>query len=102
MTDMQSEVRAPLIQAPIAWVTRRILASSNTIQAVMAVDDAGKVLAHERASDYEDLIDEDFPLLFFAPVPRVLFLLKLSSPSTEEVEKGVRRILTYPAFGLTR
>jgi hypothetical protein len=104
MAKMQSKVRAPLVQAPIAWVTRSILASHHSVQAVMAVDENGRVLAYERAADSDDkesVEGGDYKLLFFVPLPRVLFFLRLNAPYSRELTDRILRILEFPSFGLT-
>jgi len=103
---MQSEVRAPLVQAPIAWVARKLLASDGSVQAVMVLGSDGKVLAYERAidDDQSDPIEwEDFPLLFYAPGPGILFYVRLAKrPMGDEIPNRISAILDSPSLTITR
>jgi hypothetical protein len=101
---MQSEVRAPLVQAPIAWVARRLLASDESVQAVMVMQTNGKVLAHERALDCEvDFPDGDhYSLLYHAPGPRLLFYVRLGKqPKGTEILDRIEAILDSPSLVLS-
>lgn len=105
MTDMLSEARAPLVQAPIAMVARKLLASDVSVQAVMVIGGDGKVLAHERAID-DDEIDsiegEDYPLLFYASSPNLLFFVRLSKqPTGGEISDRMMSTIGSPSFAMT-
>ena len=106
MRDMQSEVRAPLIQAPIAWVARRLLASDGSVQAVMVIGSSGKVLAHERAlggTESSSFEEEGFPMLFYASGPGLLFYVRLDKqPMGDEIPNRISAILDSPSFAITR
>ena len=106
MVDLQSEVRAPLVQAPIAWVARKLLSSNPSVQAVMIVTEDGKVLAHERALgfDDEDLpLDEGCSLLYFAPRPGLLFYVRTSKEPLEgEISSRIEAIIKSPNPAVTR
>jgi len=106
MKDLQSEARAPLIQAPIAWVARRLLATDASVEAVMIVGREGKVLAHERAIGYDEddsTEGEGHPLLFYAQDIGLLFYVKLGKhPRDEEIPNRIMAIIRSPSFCITR
>jgi len=105
MKDLRS-VRAPLVQAPIAWVARRLLASDESVEAVMVVTYEGKVLAYERAidSDTSEAVEtEDHSLFYYAPNPGLLFYVRLGSRSEgTEIPDRIESILNSPSFSITR
>jgi hypothetical protein len=105
MTDMLSEVRAPLVQAPIAWVARSLLASDASVRAVMVLGDDGKILAHERAlgeDEFDSLEGQDHPLLFYASGPRLLFFVRLNEePTGKEISDRIMATIKSPSFSIT-
>jgi hypothetical protein len=105
MTDLQSQVKAPIVQAPIAWVARRLLASDLSVQAVMVVGYGGKVLAHEIAQDFDevDSSKESHSMLYYAPAPGLLFYVRLSkTPTDQAISYRVEQIINSPTFAITR
>jgi hypothetical protein len=75
------------------------------VQAVMALDDEGKILAYERAAgrNTDFLAEEEYPLLSFCPGLGVLFFLRLNRPSVkEEIRERVERMIGHPYLPLTR
>jgi hypothetical protein len=105
MTDLQSQVKAPIVQAPIAWAARRLLASDLSVQAVMVVGHGGKVLAHEIALDYDetDPFKEGHPMLYYAPTAGLLFYIRLSGrPTDQAIPSRIEQIINSPAFANTQ
>ena len=103
---MRSEVKAPLIQAPIAWVARRLLACDRSVAAVMILARDGKILAHERALEYEEIDSlggESYPLLFYARGQGLIFYVSLDEKLTgEEIPNRILATIESPSFAMTR
>jgi hypothetical protein len=106
MTDMISEARVPLVQAPIAMVARTLLASDSSVQAVMVMEGDGKVLAHERAIDVDEIDSiegEDYPLLFYASRPNLLFFVRLKKqPTGGEISNRIMSTISSLSFEMTQ
>jgi hypothetical protein len=106
MTDLaQSEAQGHHLQAPIAVVARGMLACHHDVQAVMVVNDDGKILAYERAvgGTNEILEEEEYPLLSFSPRLGMVFFLRLKRLSIgEEVRDRIESIFGLPYLPLTR
>ena len=106
MGDLQSEVRAPLVQAPIAWVARRLLATDPSVQVVMVMGGDGKVLAHERALGYDEdkiPIDEGCSLLYYAPSNGLLFYVRTNrQPMSGEIPSRIEAIVGSPTPAVTK
>jgi hypothetical protein len=105
MTDLLSEAPAPLVQAPIAWVARGLLATDDSVKAVMVLGDDGKVLAHERALGFEEqetLEDDDHTVLFCASERRVIFFLRLSKQPSRDEYNRIQATISSPNFAITR
>ena len=106
MTDLQSEVRAPLVRAPIAWVARRLLSTDASVQAVMVLGPGGKILAHERAVGYDEPLHasgSERSLIYYAPGPGLLFYLHTSSePVESELFAKIEAIVGSPSPAVTR
>jgi len=87
-------------------MARRLLASDESVQAVMVVRDDGKVLAHERAIgsvEGDSLEGEDHPLLFYASGPGLLFLVRLNRrPIGREIPDRIEAVLRSPSFAISR
>jgi len=85
MVDMQAEARAPFVQAPILWASRKLISSNPCVQAVMVLAEDGKVLAHERAVGYDDIdfpIDGGYTLIYQAPGSGLVFYIRTSEDPT--------------------
>jgi hypothetical protein len=106
MTDMLSEARAPLIQAPIAWLARELLAVDASVKAVMVVGDKGSGLAHEIATEYdeEETREEDErTITFYASEPKQIFFLRLrKGPSGDDVSDRIQATISSPTLAVTR
>ena len=103
---MQTGPKAPRVQAPIAWAARRLLATDESVQAVMVVGDDGRVLAHERVLDYyegDPMKGECHPLLFYVPRAKLLFYVRLSKrPIDERVSWRIQGVIDSPSFVISR
>jgi len=106
MADLQSEIRAPLVKAPIAWVARRLLSSDPSVQVVMITSGEGKVLAHERALEYDEassVTEDESSLIYYAPGPGLLFYVRLAKGIVgREVEARIEEIVGSPFPNVTR
>lgn len=104
--DLQSEVRAPLVQAPVAWVARKLLSSNACVQAVVIMTVNGEILAHERALGFDDEslpIDKGCSLIYYAPRPGLLFYVRTDKePLKGEVASQVEAIIGSPRPVVTR
>ena len=100
---MQSEARAPIVQAPIAWVARRLLASDELVKAVMVTGGGGKVLAHERALGYEGDLDlDELSLLFYVPMHGLLFYIRKAGKNDAGINQRINDIIGSPSLALSR
>jgi hypothetical protein len=101
----QSEVGNQILQAPIAYVTRAILASHSSIRAVMAVGSDGGVLAHERALDSGDdnPTNDEYPFLFQVPQSCMLMLVRTNRPLVgAEIQNNIMRLLRTRCYPITQ
>jgi hypothetical protein len=103
---MQSEIRAQQIQEPVAFVARRILGSDADVQAVMVMGEDGRVLAHERALDdgeFDSHEEEERPLLFYAPGPRLLYFVCLGNKSNVgDISDRIMATISSASLTMTR
>jgi len=105
LVDMQSEARAPLVQAPTDWVARKLLASALCVQAVMVLTDDGKVLAHERAIGYEDseTPELDHSIIYYARHYGLIFYVRTNGELAEgELSARIESIIESPTPVVTR
>jgi len=89
MTDMAQELsQVPMTKTLAEEVARKILGGERAIQAVMIIDDLGKVLAHARAKGF-DVEDQDLgdvlPRLVTFPKQGVSVFLKVSPQADQNV-----------------
>jgi len=105
MKDMQSAVKAPLVQAPIAYLARRLLACDSSVKAVMAVGYHGEVLAHERTISYsEDEATglEESSLMYYVPTSGVLFYVRLNNqPKGDRLPLRIQAMINSPTSAIT-
>ena len=100
MTDLQSAAKAPLIQAPIAWVARKLLSSDPSVQVVMIMGDDGKILAHERSLEYSEgtSVDGEYSLTYYAPSLGLLFYVRANgTPVSGKISSRIETIVNSPA-----
>jgi hypothetical protein len=101
---LQSQVKAPLVQAPTSWVARELLASAPSVQAVMVLADGGKLLAHERAIGYAGGEDPDleYSLIYYAPRFGLVFYLRTTEPADGVLLARIEAIMGAPSPEMTR
>ena len=105
MVDMLSEVRAPLVEAPVGWVARKLLASAPCVQAVMVLTDDGKVLAHERAIGYEEgeAPESDHSIIYYTRQYGLIFYVRTNRELAEgELSARIEAIIESPSPVVTR
>jgi len=104
LVNLQSQVKAPLVQAPTSWVARELLASAPSVQAVMVLRDDGKVLAHERAIGYEETgaPEKERSLIYYSPRFGLIFYLRTDMKPPEELSARIEAILESPSPPINR
>jgi hypothetical protein len=105
LVDLQSQVKAPLVQAPTSWVARELLASAPSVQAVMVLGDDGKVLAHERAVGYEGDVapERERSLTYYSPRFGLIFYIRTNgNPADGDLSGRIEAIIESPAPPITR
>jgi len=104
MIDLQSAVKAPLVQAPVAWVARKLLSSDPSVQVVMIMGDDGKILAHERSLEYSEgtSVEGEYSLTYYAPSLGLLFYVRANgTPVSGKISSRIETIVNSPAPYIT-
>jgi len=72
----------------------------------MVVGDDGRILAHERALDYDDedpLKGGGYPLFYYVPRAKLLFFIRLlRRPADERISWRLQGMIDSPAFAISR
>ena len=102
--ETHAETGRSIMNVPVAFVARGILASDSSVQSVMMLDYDGKVVAYERAAEATEYgPPEGHPLLLTVPDSRLLVYLRF----TDSAKRGVlvsliSRILGSPSVPYTQ
>ena len=95
-----------MVQAPIAWVARKLLASDSSVQAVMIMRDDGSLLAHERAIGYDEsepLLGAESSIIYYAPGPGLVLYVRTDRRTAKgELSAQIEAILLSPSPSVTR
>jgi hypothetical protein len=106
VSDLQSEAKAPVVQAPVAWVARRLLASDSSVQTVMVIAENGKVLALESVTDDDQkdpFATEGQQLIYYVPASGLTFCVRLGKEAAGiQVTSRIEAMLRSPSPLLTR
>jgi hypothetical protein len=106
VSDLQSEAKAPVVKAPVAWVARRLLASDPSVRTVTVIADNGKVLTYESVADDNEgdpFATEGHRLIYYVPASGLTFCVRLGKgQSGTQVPTRIEAMLRSPSPLLTR